>query len=1491
MRAAKAVPGGARPTAAPQGSQIGIGQISPLAAQLATEPGYASAYGPFLPRPPATFTEGAFGPFSPILPVPVDAPPPGGELAGPRRFEYPVGYNLPSIPGLDGFKLASFATLATLSNTYSIARTCIERRKYDIAGLDWDIVPTKEASKAYQGDRDQMREFGERRAKAVKFFRQPDPNYASFQSMMKAALEEIFVFDALSILLKPKRGRGLGKGILGSDLDCLQLIDGPTIKPLLALDGGTPRPPAPAYEQYLYGVPRSETIAMADDADIAAAGMGTYRLGKFTADQLLYLPTTPRPFTPYGFSAVEMALLVIMTGLQKQAFQLDYFNQGTVPAVYISPGDPSITPNQVRELQDALNAVAGDAAFHHKIIVLPPGAKVMPQRDAQLADQFDEIIMSEVAMVFDVDPMSLGIVPKVSTAVSPFAAREMAQASKTVHERTSTRPLLKFWCDIFNSILHRVLGQDDMRFTFAGLDEAQDQAAMTDLLVKQVQNGMISIDEAREELQRTPWGLDETSGPLVFTQAGPVPMTWMRGMLPALAQGTQPGEQPQPPGQAVDTRPAGVHHPPSSRPTGIHNPRQGLPAGPQMRTGVPSSLSGAPSVSDTPAHAAARGHQGSPAKAVEAELSALARHLRKGRDIATWVPRHLPAVVMAVVAEDLTKGIGIDDAVREGARIALPREAYEWAEDAVKAASRQWPGWQKDQQLQQAYEQKVRAAFTQAGVQARTLIRQWLSGALAVTAAQLARMILALFAKLLLAVLTELWREAWHMGRNAAHAVLADAEADWDGWEPGTPGSATDLDGLEEWIASHGRQGVEWIEDTAADELAAYLDEAARSGAAPDVIAGGIAEVLDADGRAGMIAESELERAQGAAAEQVFRAAGVAFKEWLTADDSKVCAKCRANAAEGPIPFDEPFSDGSYFTPGHPRCRCAVAGVWHPDAEKTARRSGLNGQEYWPAGSYPHGPAMGGGGPQHTAHDDGTERYVPGGVPGMTAGGAPPRWDAGETAAVAGDGDGGGRAGGSRGGGTVLAPYRDRSGETHASSPEDADDADWPEHRDAPPRPGRDWPAPYMDGYWPAGGHGTGQAPVTSIGATDRGRPPNPAGKSASDFNDANPVDAEHVYLQLARNFPADAIAWVRRARWTGPQWVPWDRVDTDDEDKWAASRQPGKVDEFAAQISEHHGHVAPSVLVQEPGTNRAFIVDGHHRALARRKLGQRVLAYVGNIDPADRQAALETHDRQIHSGADPRNKSVQAGDLVAAGIAVRAADTGRILMLQRAFDEDDGAGGRWEFPGGKLEPGEDAFTAARREWEEETGVKLPDGDLSGIWNAGNGRYRGFVLTVPSEDAVDILGPRDDVDNPDDPDGDLVEALAWWDPAQLKDNPAVRDELAEDHKLVRRALKSAETPMLEATPHILGPHGLWHTPSKKVPVKQKLPNYIEHIAAALMRDQGLDESTAIAYAVNAVKRWARGDLRWGHGKVSPEVVAASRRALAEWEKLRATHAG
>lgn len=59
----------------------------------------------------------------------------------------------------------------------------------------------------------------------------------------------------------------------------------------------------------------------------------------------------------------------------------------------------------------------------------------------------------------------------------------------------------------------------------------------------------------------------------------------------------------------------------------------------------------------------------------------------------------------------------------------------------------------------------------------------------------------------------------------------------------------------------------------------------------------------------------------------------------------------------------------------------------------------------------------------------------------------------------------------------------------------------------------------------------------------------------------------------------------------------------------------------------------------------------------------------------------------------------------------------GRILVSQRG----PGAGqpGRWEFPGGKREPGEDDQAALARELREELGVELEVGPL--IWTARAG--------------------------------------------------------------------------------------------------------------------------------------------------------------------------
>lgn len=130
-------------------------------------------------------------------------------------------------------------------------------------------------------------------------------------------------------------------------------------------------------------------------------------------------------------------------------------------------------------------------------------------------------------------------------------------------------------------------------------------------------------------------------------------------------------------------------------------------------------------------------------------------------------------------------------------------------------------------------------------------------------------------------------------------------------------------------------------------------------------------------------------------------------------------------------------------------------------------------------------------------------------------------------------------------------------------------------------------------------------------------------------------------------------------------------------------------------------------------------------------------------------------------------------------GVVLKAADTGRVLMLQRSLeDADDPARGTWEFPGGHHEDGDTtSLHAGIREWQEEVGQPFPTGGVvSHTWRSPNGIYQGHVVVIPSEDQVTLHQGRV-VPNPDDPDGDHAEQAAWWDPEHARKNPALRKEV------------------------------------------------------------------------------------------------------------------
>jgi SPP1 gp7 family putative phage head morphogenesis protein len=267
-----------------------------------------------------------------------------------------------------------------------------------------------------------------------------------------------------------------------------------------------------------------------------------------------------------------------------------------------------------------------------------------------------------------------------------------------------------------------------------------------------------------------------------------------------------------------------------------------------------------------------------------------------------------------------------------------------------------WPGWQRDEKLVSIYAGKIRRELKGA-VDTRKVAEAWAAlhpaafkslaaadpaehaAAKAIPAALsafLARFGQAI-ANALRSVLPDAWTEGWTLGQQSAKALAADlADVDWAGWSPGDVEAAMEVagPGLRALLAAQDVT-IKSIANSRLEELGDVLAEYLSSDVAirpelpeplpPQFSVGALADaledVLDNPSRAEMVAQSEIARAQGSAAEWVFRQMSIAQVQVSTAADARVCPVCEAAEAAGPQPV------GTYHLGLHPMCRCALIPV------------------------------------------------------------------------------------------------------------------------------------------------------------------------------------------------------------------------------------------------------------------------------------------------------------------------------------------------------------------------------------------------------------------------------------------------------------------------------------------------------------------------------------------------------------------------------------
>jgi len=367
-------------------------------------------------------------------------------------------------------RLVPFKTLRVAADQIDILRRCIEVRKAKITGLDWDIVLSSSATERIVAEsggnhlramNDARTKFAPEIARLRAFWETPDPaNGLTFVDWLSMAIEELDVLDALAIWPQMKAN---------GDIRGLQILDGSTIKPLLDDRGMRPDPSVgPAFQQILFGFPRSEFHAPVDDESAD---------GEFSSDELAYLIRNRRANSIWGYSPVERALPMADIYLRRQQWIKGEFTDGVMPKSWLElPESANLTPEQIRYYENIYNdELSGQTEQRNRMRMLLPGGvlKFEEGYSEKFNDRLDDYLITSITGHFGVLPTELGFSSKGGLGASGHQQGE-AEAAEAI----GITPTAKWLSQQLSALSYRWLGMPrELEFRLSSSDANDDEAS------------------------------------------------------------------------------------------------------------------------------------------------------------------------------------------------------------------------------------------------------------------------------------------------------------------------------------------------------------------------------------------------------------------------------------------------------------------------------------------------------------------------------------------------------------------------------------------------------------------------------------------------------------------------------------------------------------------------------------------------------------------------------------------------------------------------------------------------------------------------------------------------------------------------------------------------------------------------------------------------------------------------------------------------------
>lgn len=464
---------------------------------------YGNSVG--LPRNPI-WPNVPFTPGQPIIPGAINPVREDGR-PDPRRYEYQVAQNINITPT----RLVPYSTLRAAADQVDILRRCIEVLKKKMVGLDWDIVLGEDAADKIMAESDEKsinramakakEEFSEDINRLRQFWEVPDvANGMIFADWLNMALEDILVLDAWAVWpLKT----------VGGDLKALQILDGSTIKPLIDARGMRPEPPFPAFQQILYGFPRSEFAAPQEEVEAD---------GEFSSDELAFMVRNRRSNSVYGFSEVERSLPIADIYLRRQQWLRAEYTDGVIPELLLK-SDGTFTPDQLRAYENVLNDyLAGQTEQRKRANILPANFEpiAMDGYGEKFKSTLDDFLVTAICGHFGVQPSEIGMAQ--SAGLNGGAGLQDGQANSS--EVIGLVPLANWVGKMLSQLSYVFLGMPrelEFKFMPSARNDGEAIARTMDVGIK---NGTVTRNEARAKMGLPLLDAPEADLPIIETAAG-----------------------------------------------------------------------------------------------------------------------------------------------------------------------------------------------------------------------------------------------------------------------------------------------------------------------------------------------------------------------------------------------------------------------------------------------------------------------------------------------------------------------------------------------------------------------------------------------------------------------------------------------------------------------------------------------------------------------------------------------------------------------------------------------------------------------------------------------------------------------------------------------------------------------------------------------------------------------------------------------------------